>query len=311
MENHLYWKLQSVADEDSDFELFKNKYGRIYDEFGVLKEMRTDEEMEQLFKRIAYKNPLFSKIFSLTTAFVSEGKIRVLYQIGEEKDLIQTFLNLINKPFFASHTIVQLDAGVLLPYFGIRAEKNGLTVSHKQLQYKGLKPWDLKCVSFRDYFKGAGDYNLTLPEIASIYGLKSDYIDFFYENDYMDSGEYNMLMESAKNEISLMINCHRKSLGEDVIEDIEFKHEMVEAVEQEGEFDPFKEIVKTATFTPQIKKAIQERAKGKRLTKADKENLKVIIYNAWLQNDFIAGRMDNKTVKQDKQAEVDKFVDGL
>lgn len=309
--DYLYWKLQTVADEEADFNLFRNKYGKVYDEFGLVKEMRSDLELQELFDKIAYKNPLFSKIYSLSLAYVNEGQVRVKYLTGNEKDLIQSFLNLLNNPFFSAHILVHLDSGILLPYFGVRADKNGIEANHKQLKYKNLRPWDLKCISFRDYFKGAGDYNFSLSEVASIYNLDADYIEYSEEDVYFKAGKLKELKESASSELVLILNCHRKSLGEDVISEVDFSEEVVKEVKEAEEYDPMKDLVLTGDFTPKMKKAIQEKCKGKRLTKADKENLKVIIFNAWLQNDFVAGIQDNKAKKQEKQLEVDKFVEGL
>lgn len=311
MNNFLYWKLQTKADESANFNLFREKYGRIYNDYGLLEGYKKDEELRDIFDKIAYKNPLFSKIYSLTIAYTINNSIRVKYLIGEEKDLIQSFLNVINNPFFNSHTVVSYDAGVLLPYFGIRAEKNGVSVNSEQLKYKGLKSWNIKSLSLRDYFKGAGDYNFTLQELADVYGLDCNYIDYYYENDFLISGQYGALMESAKNEVVLMINCHRKSNGEDPIFDVEFKDERVDEVKPEGEFDPLKELVINKEFTPQIKKAIQDACKGKRLTKQDKENLKEIILGGWLRTDFINKDQDSKARIQEKTAEVEQFMTTL
>ena len=311
MAEHLYWKLQAVADENSDFSLFREKYGRVYDENGLIKEYKSDEELKGLFEQLAYKNPLFSKIYSLTTGYVVNGQIRIKYQIGEEKDLIQTFLNLINNPFFSQHTLVHLDAGVLLPYFGVRATLNGLKVNHKGLQYLGKRPWDLQGISLRDYFQGAGDYNFNLKEIAYINGIEADFIE--YKDEYMvyKNGGYQELMDSAKNELVVMINSFRKSIGEDIVTEVEFSHERVEEVKPEGDFDPLKELVKTGEFTPEIKKSIQDKCRGKRLTKADKENLYTIIRGAWVRCDFINNDQDTKAKIQDKELEVQKFIDTL
>lgn len=308
---YLYWKLQAVADEDSNFELFKEKYGRIYDENGVLVEYKSDEDLKKLFSKIAYRNPLFSKVYSLTTGFVSDNNIRIKYQIGEEKDLIQSFLNLINNSYFNNHTLVNLDSGILLPYFGVRAEKNGLTVSNEQLKYKGLRPWNLKSISLRDYFQGAGDYNFNLKEMAYIYGLEADYIDYTEEYEQFILGNYSGLMESAKNELSLIINCHRKSIGEEVLTEVSFDHERVEAVKPEEALHPMVDLVKNKEFTPGIKKAIQEACKGKRLTKEDKENLKTILIGAWTRSDFINKDQDSKARLQEKIAEVEQFMTTL
>lgn len=305
---YLYWKLQTVPDESSDFGLFKEKYGKIYDEFGLVKEERGEEELKQLFNRIAYKNPLFSKIYSLSLAFVHNDTVKVKYFIGKEKDLIQTFLNTVNR---SEWTLVQLDSGVLLPYFGIRASKNSIGVNHKGLKYKGLRPWNLESIGLKEYFQGAGDYRFSLKEIAYIYGLEADFIDYADEYVALQNQEYAELMESAKNELVLIVNCHRKSLGEDIVTEVELTHEKVDKVEEAGEFDPLKELVLNKQFTPQIKKAIQEKCKGKRLTKKDKENLATILRGAWVRVDFINNDQDSKTRIQDKELEIEKFIKTL
>ena len=99
---NLYWKLQSINNTDmievgsDEFNIYREKFKKNFE----TRELMSEEETLIHYNYNAYKNPLFSKIYSLTVAFVDKGILRVKYITGEEKDLLQTFLNELKSDFF-------------------------------------------------------------------------------------------------------------------------------------------------------------------------------------------------------------------
>ena len=191
---HLYWKLQSVNNTEllevgsEEFNIYREKFKKNFE----TRELMSEEETLIHYTYNSWRNPLFSKIYSLTLAFVDKEEIRVKYITGNEKDLLQTFLNSLKSEYFKDYQLVHSDAEYMLPYLGTRLDIHGFRTSlHKDLQYKGLRPWHLTGLSVRDFYQGAGVYKHSLKEIAWVYGLKTNYIEPVEEFDFFRKKDYN------------------------------------------------------------------------------------------------------------------------
>lgn len=153
----LYWKLQSINNTDmievgsDEFNIYREKFKKNFE----TRELMSEEETLIHYTYNAWRNPLFSKIYSLTLAFVDGETLRVKYLTGSEKDLLQTFLNEVKGEYFKEFQLVHSDAEYMLPYLGTRLDIHGFRTSlPKDLQYKGLRPWNLSGCSVRDYYQG-------------------------------------------------------------------------------------------------------------------------------------------------------------
>jgi len=311
---HIYWHLQKTNASDSlevgskEFELYRKHYKKDYE----TRELMTEEETLEHYKKFAYKNPLFSRIYSLTLAFENEGKLRAKYFIGNEKDLIMTFLNTLKDSHFNEYGVVHYDAEVILPYLGTRIAKNNIkTVLPKDLQYLNLRKWQLTGTCIRDYFQGSGVYKNNLEEIAWIYGIEADFIDFQDEFTAYQNGSFEELEQSAVNQIKTLVNVHRSIIGEEILEEVVLNREVVENVEQKEEVNVLKELYEANTLTPALKAKIKKLCIGKRLTKKDKENLFVILRGVLVRTDFINNDQDNKTTILSKEEQVRKLIEEL
>lgn len=311
MNKHLYWKLQSINNTDmievgsEEFNIYREKFKKNFE----TRELMSEEETLIHYNYNAWRNPLFSKIYSLTIAFVYEGVLRVKYLTGQEKDLLQTFLNEVKGDFFKDYQLVHSDAEYMLPYIGTRLDIHGFRTSlHKDLQYKNLRPWNLTGVSVRDYYQGAGAYKHSLKEIAWVYGLKTSYIEPSEEFSLYKKGLFDNLKDSAVNEISILANVHRLMIGEDKVDNIEVSEEKVEKVEEIKPQNFLALLYDAQAMTLEIRQGLEKQLKKKKLTKRDREVIREIILGVYLSSDFINNNQDSKSTIEKKTKEVDDFL---
>jgi hypothetical protein len=308
---HLYWKLQSINNTDmievgsDEFNIYREKFKKNFE----TRELMSEEETLIHYNYNAYKNPLFSKIYSLTIAFVDKGILRVKYITGEEKDLLQTFLNELKSDFFKEFQLVHSDAEYMLPYLGTRLDIHGFRTSlPKDLHYKGLKSWNLTGFSVRDYYQGAGAYKHSLKEIAWVYGLKTNYIELADEFNYYRKGNVDILKDSAVDEIKTVANIHRVLIGEDIVEELSLSEQKVEAVEEVKPTNFLALLFESQAMTLEVRNGLEKQLKKKKLTKREREVVREIILGVYLQNDFINSQQDSKATIEKKTKEVDEFL---
>lgn len=311
---YIYWNLQKTNASDKlevgskEFEMYRQHFKKDYE----TRELMTEEETAEHYEKFAYKNPLFSRIYSLTLAFENEGVLRVKYFIGAEKDLITTFLNTLKDSHFSEYGVVHYDAEVILPYLGTRVAMNNIkTALPNQLQYKNMRSWNLTGTCIRNYFQGAGVYKNNLKEIAWIYGIEADFIDFQDEFTAYQAGDFIGLEHSAINQITTLANVHRAILGDALLEEVVVGKEFVQEVLQVEETDVLKDLYDANKLTPVIKNKIKKICAGKRLTKKDKENLYIILRAIYVRCNFEHNDQDNKKVIADKELEITTLISEL
>lgn len=308
---HLYWKLQSVNNTgllevgSEEFNIYREKFKKNFE----TRELMSEEETLIHYTYNSWRNPLFSKIYSLTLAFVDKEEIRVKYITGNEKDLLQTFLNSLKSEYFKDYQLVHSDAEYMLPYLGTRLDIHGFRTSlHKDLQYKGLRPWNLSGLSVRDFYQGAGVYKHSLKEIAWVYGLKTNYIEPVEEFDFFRKKDFDALRDSAINEITTLVNVHRLMVGENSVEAVSWSEEKVEAVVEVKPLNFLVLLWESQAMTLEVRAGLEKQLKKKKLTKRDREIVREIILGVYISNDFINGVQDTKATIEKKTKEVDNFL---
>ena len=311
---NLYWKLQSINNTDmievgsDEFNIYREKFKKNFE----TRELMSEEETLIHYNYNAYKNPLFSKIYSLTVAFVDKGILRVKYITGEEKDLLQTFLNELKSDFFKEFQLVHSDAEYMLPYLGTRLDIHGFRTSiPKDLIFKGLKSWNLTGFSVRDHYQGAGAYKHSLKEIAWVYGLKTNYIELADEFNFYKKGNFEALKDSAVNEIQTLANVHRLMMGENAVSEISIAEQIVEAVEEVKPTNFLALLYESQAMTLEVRNGLEKQLKKKKLTKRDREIVREVILGVYLSSDFINNNQDSKATIEKKTKEVDEFLNTI
>lgn len=307
---HLYWAFQSSQIEnpkEKELKLFQNKYKKDFEK----RELYEDEELQEKFRLNGWRNALFSEITSIILAFEHAGTLRVKCITGTEKDLLQTFVNLV-KNDFQECQLVHFDAGIVLPYIGVRLQKNGFISSpHIGLKYQGYRPWDLKGLCIKQYFKGAGDYSYSLEEIADILTIDSEgIIPYEDEFTYHAMGDLESLNNSAIRKIEVLSQAHRKLFELSELKTVIVK-EQVEAVEEVKPTNWLSVLYSSENLTKEIQEGLKFQFGGKRITKKDKENLFTILRGAWVHCNFENKDQDSKAIIAKKEKEITNFLETL
>jgi hypothetical protein len=266
----LYWAFQSSQTLDpteKQLELFQRKYKANFEQRTVYE----GQELLDKYRLNGWRNSMFSSITSIILAFEHEGTLRVKFIEGAEKDLLQNFNNLLRNSF-QDYQLVHFDAGIVVPYLGIRLLKNDLKVSHNDLKYQGqnFKPWHLTGVDIKNIFKGAGDYSYSLEEIAYILNIDCEgIIPYESEFDYYESDNFEALNNSAVKKIETLSKIHRKLNNLEDLETVIVK-ETVKDVVEEKPTDFLKDLFYSKNLD---KEALKELLKKKKLAKKDKEKV--------------------------------------
>jgi hypothetical protein len=312
--NSIYWKLQSVNQTDEleidskEYNLYREHFKKDYE----TRELMTMQETVEHYRLNAWKNPLFSRIFSLSVAIVEDNIVKIIYYTGAEKDLIQTFLNTLKKDRFKEYTVTHFGAEYILPYLGTRIDRNKIrTTIPMGLQYKNMKSWNLHGCCVRNYYSGAGNYKNNLKEIAWIYDLETNFIESVDEFTYYKSGQLEKLKNSAVDEIYTLVNVHRLMTGEEVVTDVTCNELFVESVEDVKPINFLALLWESQAMTLEVRTGLEKQLKKKKLTKRDREIVREIILGVYCQNDFINNAQDSKATIEKKTKEVDKFLETI
>lgn len=309
---YLYWAFQSSQVKDpteKELEIFQRKYKKDYEQ----REVYEGEELLNKFRLNGWRNSLFSEVTSIIVAYESNSTLRVKYITGTEKDLLQNFVNLLRNSF-QDYKLVHFDAGIVLPYIGVRLNKNGFLVSpHQDLKYHNLRPWGLTGIDLKDYYKGAGDYTYSLEEIGYILSVDTQgVIPYEDEFTYFNSEDFDSLNKSAVKKIEVLSQIHRKLHDLTELETVLIE-EKVENIEEQKPTNWLLELEKTNQLTLEIVLGLKEQiiSAKKRPTKKEKEVLFEAIRAVYVRTDFEHNDQDSKKTIELKEKQITDLINNL
>ena len=301
----IFWKIQTIPQTEEleinskEFNLYKEKYREH-------NKLETDEEVLNDYYKSGSKNPLWGKIYSLSVGFVDEATnvARIKVFKGEEKDIIQNFLNTCNEHFKASK-IIGYNLSFLLPFLRSRMLKNGLKIQglHSGLIDLNCKPWTLQGICLQDGFKGIGWWSNSLEELAYLLNLETNFIDGkdVYLNFLAD--KHKELDESIIDETFTLINCHKIINGEEPCTELNSTVVILEDV-KEVELSLLQKLYNNNQITLDIKNEVEALVKSKKPTKKEKEHLFTILRGVYVRCDFVNKGMDSKSTVEKKEQEI-------
>lgn len=301
----IFWKIQTIPQTEEleinskEFNLYKEKYREH-------NKLETDEEVLNDYYKSGSKNPLWGKIYSLSVGFVDEATnvARIKVFKGEEKDIIQNFLNTCNEHFKASK-IIGYNLSFLLPFLRSRMLKNGLKIQglHSGLIDLNCKPWTLQGICLQDGFKGIGWWSNSLEELAYLLNLETNFIDGkdVYLNFLAD--KHKELDESIIDETFTLINCHKIINGEEPCTELNSTVVILEDV-KEVELTLLQKLYNNNQITLDIKNEVEALVKSKKPTKKEKEHLFTILRGVYVRCDFVNKDQDGKKVIEQKEKEI-------
>jgi len=310
-QKHLYWSFQSsqtLVPTEKQLQLFQRKYKEDFEQ----RTMYEGQELLDKYRLNGWRNSLFSEITSIILAFEHEGTLRVKYVEGLESDLLQNFVNLLRNSF-QEYKLVHFDAGIVLPYIGVRLLKHGFNNPHNDLQYQGhnFKSWNLTGVDIKDYFKGAGNYSYSLEEIAYILNIECEgIIPYEDEFGYYNSNNFEALNISAIKKVETLSKIHRKLNSLEDLETVIIKETVKEVVEEKPK-DWLKELYYANQMTTEIKEGLKQQIFGgkvKKQTKKELEHLFTIIRGTYVKSDFENNNQDNNKTIEQKEAQIKELL---
>ena len=213
---NLYFKLTTIPQTENaqgkELELYFNKY----QESNKLEDL--NQASEDYYKNSG-KNPLFGKIYSLTIGYLNGNEARVTVLKGDEKNIIQEFINLCNNDHFKNHRVTGWNFSFLLPFLRVRAKKNKIHQKlHKDCEDLGKKVWTISGLDLFDMWKGLGFFQSSLEEVAELtFEIQTNFVDGKDVYNYYKNGKFEELDNSSVDEIMALINVHKGINGEDFI----------------------------------------------------------------------------------------------
>lgn len=312
----LFWKIQVTNQNpeleigSKEMEIYKSHYLKDY----TTREAFSDVESQEHYLKNGWKNPLFSKMQTLTLAFVENEEIRINHFTGSEKDLLTQFLNTVKSPYFADFKIACFDSEYLLPYLGIRIDKNNIKeVIPAGLSYRNRKPWQLDSICIREYFKGAGAYKPNLKELAYIFNLEEDIDDRYEENELALLGKEDTLVHNSTEEIKLLINVYRKMHYKEALDKFKVSITNVKDVVLEEPKSILHELYETKNFDSNYKERLAKHLKSKRILKKHRDKVKEFILAVYLDKIEVMAfnKKELQEINAERTKEVEEFFNSL
>lgn len=306
----IFWKIQTIPQTEEleinskEFNLYKEKYREH-------NKLETDEEVLNDYYKSGSKNPLWGKIHSLSVGFVDEATnvARIKVFKGEEKDIIQNFLNTCNEHFKASK-IIGYNLSFLLPFLRSRMLKNGLKIQglHSGLIDLNCKPWTLQGICLQDGFKGIGWWSNSLEELAYLLNLETNFIDG--KDVYLNflAGKHKELDESIIDETFTLINCHKIINGEEPCSELNSTVVILENI-KEVEQPILVQLFETKQFSKEVKDYLI----NLKIVKKDKDTVKKLVLAHYKEIVDVMARNKKELQEINKQRieEVESFFKTL
>lgn len=305
MEN-LYFKLTTVPQTEDVAGKELELYFKKYQESNKLEDLNQAKEDYYLN---AGKNPLFGKIYSLTVGYLNGKEARISILKGDEKNIIQEFINLCNNEHFARHQVAGWNFSFLLPFLRVRAKKNKIHQKlHKDCEDLAKKAWTITGLDLFDMWSGLGWYKSSLEEVAELtFDLETDFVDGKDVYNLYKCEAFDKLDKSSADEIIALMNVHKGIKGEDFITDKSVSVKVLEDV-KEVEQSLLQKLYNNNQITLDIKNEVEALVKSKKPTKKEKEHLFTILRGVYVRCDFVNKDQDGKKVIEQKEKEIKELL---
>jgi len=194
-------------------------------------ELPDSETVSKIYRERAALNPIYGKIVCITVGFIHSDVIYIQTFHGEEKTIIQDFVDLCHKN--TDKTLCIWNASFDLPYIRKRAMICGLDnyLSNKIGNDAMKKPWTLDGVlDLMDVWKGIWFYNDSMEEVAYGLGLSSPKEDLRGSEvsfTYYDEG-VERIIKYCEQDVICLSNIYRKLTYQSPVEEVIVKTKEVE-----------------------------------------------------------------------------------
>lgn len=306
MEN-LYFKLVTLPQTEDVAGKELDLYFKKYQESNKLEDLNQAKEDYYLN---GGKNPLFGKIYSLTVGYLNGNEARISILKGDEKNIIQEFINLCNNEHFAKHQIAGWNFSFLLPFLRIRAKKNKIHQKlHKDCEDLAKKAWTITGLDLFDAWSGLGWYKSSLEEVAELtFDLETNFVDGKDVYRLFKEEKFEDLDNSSADEIMALINVHKGIKGEDFITEKSVSVKILEDVKI------IEQPILVQLFeTKQFSKEVKDYLISQKIAKKDLEKVKKFVLASYKEQIDVMAKDKKKLQEINKQRieEVESFFKTL
>lgn len=324
IEGMLFMDIETVS-KNKDLEIdsreylnfqWKNRQKENNDEF------LTDDELSALYKKTAALHPAYNKIVCISVAYIKDTVLHYKSLTGSQEDIIRQYFTMLNSGKFTpvGFNIVGFD----VPTIRMKGSEEGLMEElNEKYSDVSKKPWDLESiyVDLMKVFKGTYFYNLSFDEVCMIHSVESPKSDIngsqvtkvYYDEGVERIAEYCNRDVIACAELFCILIGERGYITDKVDKSVVNKQDGVEEassfVEKSSLIEVLTNVYKDSEFSKQEMDKVRDLVKGKRLTKKDKEDLNLILYNLYINTKMF--KSDKDEIKKAKKDQVKEFVESL
>lgn len=291
-----------------EFELFQKK-NRNRDTGDLL----PDLDVQKLYKKEAGLRMGYNRIVTISIGYVKNNEMRIKALVGTEEEILREFCKLSNHfEYLVGFNSNAFDLSMIAlnasRYFDITQHLKDAHIT------SGKKTWNLdKCLDIMELVKGAHYMNLSFDEACFIFGVTSPKEGLVegsgVSEEYWTNG-VDEIAKYAKRDIVALIQLFFKMRWEDCPTKI-VDTDLIEVEAPKDERTLLQRIYEDRCIGESAKEEIKALCAKKKLTKKDKENLEVILYNTLIHNNFISGDQDNKATKEDKLNQVKELLNEI
>ncbi len=285
-------------------------------------EFLTDDELSALYKKTAALHPAYNKIVCISVAYIKDSVLYYKSLTGSQEDIIRQYFTMLNSGKFipVGFNIVGFD----VPTIRMKGSEEGLMEElNEKYSDVSKKPWDLEStyVDLMKVFKGTYFYNLSFDEVCMIHSVESPKSDIngsqvtevYYDEGVERIAEYCNRDVIACAELFCVLIGERGYITDKVDKSLVNKEVGVDEtspfIEESSLKDVLLTIYKDSEFSNQEMKKVKDLIKSKRLTKKDKEDLSLILYNLYVNTKMF--KSDKDEIKRAKRQQVKDFIESL
>lgn len=274
-------------------------------------ELPTEEETLKHYNKFGALKLGYNKIVCATVGKVVEGTLYLRSFIGDEDEIL--------KSLYSKFQTAKYLSGFNILYFDLP------TARVNSLRYDGVselipevfcdsnkKPWELKSIiDLMDVIKGTHWVNMSLDELCFHLGIESPKADLDgsqVSETYYTEG-VDKIEKYCKADVFAVVNAFCRLQGKPLFNKYVDANE-VENIPQEKEIPLLEKLYNTKNFTA-VKEDLEKLLKKKKPTKKDKEGIFTILRGVYVQTDFINSSQDSKKVIEQKEKEINEFLNSL
>lgn len=263
------------------------------------------KELQELYKKRAALTIGFNRIVTIGVGYVKGGEIRIKALQGTEEEILQEFAKITNHfKYFVGFNALYFDLPIInansQKYFNIVESMNPSAI------VSGEKPWGMKnVIDLMDTVKGTHFYNPSFDECCYMYdipspkqGLQGSEVTKTYYSQGIEP-----ILDYVSEDVFALVNLFQAVRWEPRFEDY------VDSTESLKPKSVVEQLFQSKELNAGTKEELQKLLQKKKISKKDKEALKVILFSLILRSDFDA--KDSKEEIQRKQEEVEQFIDEL